>query len=351
MSSRKRILVFHIGHIGDTLMILPSLWLLREALPSASFFLLSDKVIGQKFTPSTAIFENTDFFKRCLYFFKLANGKVLHLLSMLLLFPVLWMLRFDAVAYLVPSNRTKHQIRRDALYFKLMGIKNRWGLNFQTTDVTSGTPEYQMILNRLYADDFVSRRLSMDLMLSQQERNQVDRWLQQNSGLPKDALIIGFGPGSKMSSKQWPLTRFYRVGKQLINEFSIFPIVFGGKDDAECGKQLVQRWGRGLNGAGALSVRQSAELLRRCHIYVGNDTGTMHLAAAVGTPCVAIFSARDIPGKWAPFGDNHIVLRASVECELCKLQTCSHITCLKNIHTDQVLAAVQTQMDKIRIYG
>ncbi len=356
MSDRpKRILIFHIGHIGDTLMVVPSLWALREAFPQASFYLLSDKVVGQSFTPSTEIFKNTNFFTRCFFFYKLAQGpKIVHFGAMLLLLPFLMLKRFNAVAYLVPSNRTEIQIRRDYIYFKLLGIKNPWGFHgFER--VNSGhsedTPEYQAILYRLKLDRISTRDPSMDLQLGEQEQTRVKKWLRQAGGLPKDTLIIGFGPGSKMQSKQWPLSRFYKVGKRLMNEHSIFPIILGGNEDAECGNTLVQRWGRGLNAAGALSVRESAVLLRRCDLYVGNDTGTMHLAAAVGTPCVAIFSARDIPGKWYPFGEGHTVLRESVDCELCKQTSCWHITCLKKISTARVLRAVQQHINSIRAYG
>jgi ADP-heptose:LPS heptosyltransferase len=91
-------------------------------------------------------------------------------------------------------------------------------------------------------------------------------------------------------------------------------------------------------------------MLERCALYVGNDTGTMHLAASVGTPCVAIFSARDNPGKWEPTGPGHIVLRHEVPCAGCMLETCvdNDLECLKAISVDEVLAAIGGRLERTR---
>ncbi|HIC90658.1 MAG TPA: hypothetical protein EYP21_01060 [Syntrophaceae bacterium] len=65
----------------------------------------------------------------------------------------------------------------------------------------------------------------------------------------------------------------------------------------------------------------------------------MQLAEAVGTPVVAIFSARDFPGKWYPYGEKHRVIRKSIECEVCYKEECEHISCLKSISVEEVLEA------------
>src|SRR5262249_21962501 len=150
--------------------------------------------------------------------------------------------------------------------------------------------------------------------LGPDEENEVTSWMQ---GLSSDGgkPWIAFGPGSKMPAKRWPLDRFAAVGKRLIHEFDVWPVVFGGAEDQPDAERLLAEWGRGYNAAGGLSVRGAALALKRCLLYVGNDTGTMHLAAAVGTPCVAVFSARDWPGRWYPYGSGHRVFRSRIECE------------------------------------
>ena len=99
--------------------------------------------------------------------------------------------------------------------------------------------------------------------------------------------------------------------------------------------------------AGALGIRQSLAALRRCRLYVGNDTGTMHLAVAAGTRCVAIFSARDRPGLWEPYGSGHRVLRRKIECEGCELMECTEKgnACTLAIGVDEVVSACRSILD------
>ncbi|MGE3465976.1 MAG: glycosyltransferase family 9 protein, partial [Pyrinomonadaceae bacterium] len=99
-------------------------------------------------------------------------------------------------------------------------------------------------------------------------------------------------------------------------------------------------WGVGANAAGRTTVRQSAALLEHCRLYLGNDTGTMHLAASVGTPCVAIFAAIDWPGRWLPFGNRNVCFRRRVECEGCHTADCFNARkCLDLISAAEVYEA------------
>ncbi len=164
--------------------------------------------------------------------------------------------------------------------------------------------------------------------------------------------MVAFAPGSKMQAKKWPEDRFEQVGLTLLHRFpGLRLVVVGGPGEISLGDRLCRTWGdRAVNLSGALSVWESAAMLERCTLYVGNDTGTMHLAASVATPCVAIFSARDNPGKWEPAGRGHIVLRHEVPCAGCMLDTCVDydLACLKAISVDEVLTAITERLQHIR---
>jgi len=153
------------------------------------------------------------------------------------------------------------------------------------------------------------------------------------------------GPGSKMPSKVWPLERFREVGSRLLQNYpDCMLLVVGGRDDVARGEELCSVWGpRARNLAGELSPYGSAEVLRQCVAYVGNDTGAMHLAGMVGTPCVALFSARDYPGQWEPYGTGHIVLRHETECAGCMRIDCPYENkCLNLITVDEAEKAVNS---------
>lgn len=154
--------------------------------------------------------------------------------------------------------------------------------------------------------------------------------------------LVAFSPGSKMPSKRWPIERYAEVGKRILDEYPGTAIVIlGGSEDKALGNELQQAWGaRSLDLCGHLSILGSAAVLGRCAAYVGNDTGTMHLAGLMGTTCIALFSARDVPGKWMPLGNQHHVLRKSVPCAGCMLEVCDKSNlCLTKIAVDEVVSA------------
>ena len=112
------------------------------------------------------------------------------------------------------------------------------------------------------------------------------------------------------------------------------------------GERLLQAWGRGYNGAGELGLRAAAAALKRCRFYLGNDSGAMHLAASTGIPCVAIFSSRESPGSWYPYGEGHTVFRTPIACEGCMLVECvdRSMECLASIRAADVLEACRETM-------
>jgi ADP-heptose:LPS heptosyltransferase len=146
-----------------------------------------------------------------------------------------------------------------------------------------------------------------------------------------------------MPAKQWDTDRFAEAGSALIARHGVWPVVFGGAEDRECGEALLRQWGCGYNAAGQLGLRASAAALKKCELYLGNDTGTMHLAATVGVRCAAVFSSRDYPGRWYPAGRGHQIFRTQIECEGCRLTECveRQNECLKRITVEEVVAGCE----------
>jgi heptosyltransferase III len=174
-----------------------------------------------------------------------------------------------------------------------------------------------------------------------------ERFLKGQGRRHKGKILVGFGPGSKMQAKKWPIQRYYEVGKRLIKGYDVWPVIFGGHEDKVIGDELLTMWNRGYNAAGQLGLREAAAGLSKCKLYIGNDTGTMHLAASVSTSCVAIFSARDLKGKWYPYGKGHMVFRKDVSCAGCQYETCDHNTCLIEIHVEDVVETAESKLEAL----
>lgn len=357
----RRVLVFHVGSLGDTLVALPAFWSIAHAFPTAQRVMLTKAParggipVGADILEGSGLFDDFLLFEGDHHDYGRDPPKWRKWLGVLRLAVVLRWRRFDLAVYLAPSAREPAQTRRDQLFFRLAGIRDVLGIHPpQPPAAETGQPltESQRLLARLagtpawpeHPDN--ARR---DLALTEADRALVAQWLAGR--LPPGAAArpwVAFAPGSNLPSKLWPPERFEAVGRQLIERFGIWPVVVGGPEDREVAARLVAAWGCGTDAAGALTVRLSAALLDRCRLFIGNDTGTMHLAAAGGLPCVALFSARDEPGKWEPMGGPHHVIRKPVPCAGCMLVRCDEHDrlCLRLIDVDEVVAAAEALLQR-----
>jgi ADP-heptose:LPS heptosyltransferase len=173
------------------------------------------------------------------------------------------------------------------------------------------------------------------------------------SGLA-DGPLIALGPGSKMPAKRWFLPRFIEVCHRIVAQHERAALlVLGGAEDRELGLAIESALGadRVRNLAGQTDIIESAAALARCAMYVGNDTGTMHLAASMGVPCVAIFTSRDNRDTWSPWGDQHAVLRRDLGCSGCMLERCERekMRCLELISVDDVWREVARRLPEVRL--
>jgi ADP-heptose:LPS heptosyltransferase len=347
----KKILVYRIGHLGDTLVSLPAFWAIRQAYPDAHITLLTNSnannpnyVLAQNVLPKEGLFDDW-------LVYPTEIGKLETLLTFSKLFLEIRSKHFDSLFYLTTRNRRVEQVNRDVSFFSWAGIKNIIGTeyllkNLLNTNVSRPLPfietEKDFLLKCLINENLPIKEfenLKPDLRLTKHEVYEAEKWLQENSGnyLLKNKLLA-VAPSGKWESKIWAEDSFFEVVQNLIEKEDVFPIIFGGSEDREKGERLVGQWGRGANAAGMLNIRQAAAALSRCRIYLGNDTGTMHLAASVGTPCVAVFSAIDWAGRWIPFGENHEIFRETVSCEGCLSCVCKfQHECLKAIKPYEVI--------------
>lgn len=353
MHKLEKLLIFRPGLLGDMIVSVPAMWALRDAFPTAHFTLLCDTHPGRNVVLGSEIFR-TGRLLQAIEPYPVANPFEPFLARTLPRLKLLLRLRrkkYSAVAYLTPSIRLPSQVGRDLRFFRLAGIRTALGAAHFPPVPDTTRPETQfaagheadLILARISADGIPTPppgKGRLDLELDLQDGAQVDEWLRHQ---PSDGgrVWFGIGPGSKMPAKRWPAERFEGVARALVDRHDLWPVVFGGKEDVPAGDSLLKACGRGYNAAGQLGVRAAASALGRCQFYVGNDTGTMHLAAAGGAPCVAVFSSRDWPGAWDPYGVDREILRSKIECTGCYLEVCiaRKNECLTRISTGEVLEA------------
>lgn len=153
-------------------------------------------------------------------------------------------------------------------------------------------------------------------------------------------LLVALAPGAAYGpAKRWLPDRFAAVARRLLERWPLRILLLGGLGDGAVIEQVGGQLGAAaVNFAGLTTVGQLAAALQRCALLVTNDSGTMHLAAAVGAPVVAIFGSTD-PEWTGPLGDGHRVLGANVPCRPCFQRTCDiGYQCMESLTVEAVAA-------------
>jgi len=169
--------------------------------------------------------------------------------------------------------------------------------------------------------------------------------LDQTSNIEHQTLI-GLCPGAEYGpAKRWLPGRCAEAATKISTQSSAQWILLGTKNDAAIGEQIAAAIGdHCVNRIGQTTLDQLIDELRRCSLLLTNDTGTMHLAALLGVPVVAVFGSTE-PRLTGPLGNGHIILRHHVECSPCFLRECPiDFRCMKAISADEVADAVLSML-------
>ena len=348
--STKRVLIYRLGSLGDTLIALPALHLVARAFPQAERRMLTNFPVNVKAPAAAAILENSN----------LVHGYFRYVVGMRSpgeLLSLWWQLlrwRPQVLVY-VGSARGVESARRDAKFFRLCGIRhligipvtedmqqNRWEEQTQTLE-----PEGARLTRNLsvLGDAHLEDPASWDLRLTAAEHARAKEALAAAAGMP----VIAVSVGTKVQSKDWGRENWRALLHRLAPLYPNHALVLcGAPEEAEASDFAAGGWRQSsstpvINLCGLLNPRESAAVFAQARIFIGHDSGPMHLAAAVQTPCVAIFAARNKPRVWFPYGKQHRIVYHQTDCWGCGLETCivEKKRCLTSITVDEVITEVR----------
>jgi heptosyltransferase-2 len=170
----------------------------------------------------------------------------------------------------------------------------------------------------------------------------------RDAGARPGKARVAIAPGAAYgSAKCWSLERFAALADRLIADFGADVILFGTAAEREVAEQIASRMRhRPVNLVGQTPIGELPALFASCQLFVGNDSGAMHVAAAVGLPVVAIFGSTDPEGT-APVTPRRTLVRHAVSCSPCMLRECpvDH-RCMMRIEVDAVLAAASGWLER-----
>lgn len=155
----------------------------------------------------------------------------------------------------------------------------------------------------------------------------------------EDKKFIAINSIALWETKLWNNEKFARLADLIGNELQM-KVVFTGSDKKTLEEITSRMATKGINLGGETSLTELACIYKKARIVITTDSGPMHLAAAVGTPVVALFGPTD-PGRTGPYGPGHEIVRAGLPCSPCFLKKCPTKKCMEDISPEQVFGAVK----------
>jgi len=319
---------------------LPTFRWVARAFPSARRYVLTNFSISAKAPPLAEVLDGTGLVDGYVeYPVGIRNPSRLWALA-----EDVRRLKPDVLVYLVPP-RGLFKAWRDYLFFRACGVASLIGVPLTPSSqtpllVANGVYEYEGArLLRSIAGR--AEPLNVEgLSLTNCEKESAERILHP---LGRLRSLLAISIGSKDNVKDWGdenWTRLLRILRPALPGWGL--VLLGAAAEHWRSANIAMHWGEDcLNLCGLISVREAAAVLEHAKVYCGHDSGPMHLAAAQGVPCVAVFSSRNLPGEWFPLGATHKVIYHTIECQGCRLISCEERrkACIRSISVDEVFKA------------
>ena len=182
--------------------------------------------------------------------------------------------------------------------------------------------------------------VEFELRTTPQDDAAVESLLAPLNGEPCAVLL----PGTNWPTKRWPAEYVAALSLRLEREMHLRPVIAGGPDAAGAARLILSRNPAAVDLVGRTNVRELVALLRRASLAVTNDSGPMHLAAALGVPLVAMFGPTS-PARTGPYRRDPSVVRLDLVCSPCFSRTCVHQTCLRALGPDDVFERCYREAD------
>jgi len=335
----EKILVISPNWVGDAVMAIPMVSLLRKEFSLAHIAILTKSYLGDIWKSNAAVneiicFDSTDsVFYGNFYpmVHRLGRGK------------------FNTAIIL------SHYASHAALtFFAGIPVRIGYAVRHRKIFLTHPFPYSSAVRTKHMVENYIDFLLplgirsdpqSLVMRLETSAKESAARILAEK-GISINDTIIGVAPGARFGpAKRWPAEYYFQLLRTIGEDWNIKTAVFTGPADQEIARQLKEHAGKNiLFFDGVQSLTTVAALVARCTVLVSNDSGLIHIAAAVGTKTVGIYCSTS-PVWTRPYGEGHIILSSDVPCRPCFNESCrdGSYRCLHAVGVQDVVAAVHKQ--------
>jgi lipopolysaccharide heptosyltransferase II len=183
-------------------------------------------------------------------------------------------------------------------------------------------------------------KIAYNLPIQKKDRQAIKKLL-ANLNFSENRPLVAIHPVAKWQTKLWSTEKFAALADQVIVRYHANLVFTGSRHDKPLIDDIRSHMKKNsANLAGATSLKTLAALYETADAVVSTDTGPMHLAAAVGTPVVALFGPT-APWRTGPFGSYHQIIRVDLECSPCFKRHCSNVECMERISVESVLQGLE----------
>ncbi len=305
MNDAKKILLIRTDRMGELLLTTPAMRAVRQSFPEAKITIVvkptsADVVEGSPYVDSIIKFDVVE-----------VNRSISRALNF---FGAIKRSGYDLAVIFNPSK-----------YFNILtflagipvrvGYDRKWGflLSHKMEDkkylCEKHEVEYNLDLVRLigaFTND-ATPHLPLDCSTEEAIKDTLG-----DSAVKAEDLLVALHPATSNPDKMWPADRFAQISDRLIEEFAVKIVLIGGAQEAKIISQVKANMRNpALDLTGALSIKELGLVLKRCIFLISNDSGPVHIAAAVGTPTIVLFGEGREGGsskRWGPFGAGHSII-------------------------------------------
>jgi heptosyltransferase-2 len=209
---------------------------------------------------------------------------------------------------------------------------------------------YLELLHRAGWVDSVQDESFIGLAVPEEKRRSAEEFLSK-SGVRRGVLRIAIGAGASYgSAKCWPPARFAELTNRLQSQTDADVLLFGTAAEADVSNAISAEMRRSpLDLTGKTAIADLPALLSQCHLFIGNDSGAMHVAAAVGLPVVAVFGPTD-PDGTAPVTPRCSIVQQKPYCSPCFLRRCpTDHRCMKEVTAEMMETAAKSWLSTIEV--